>query len=101
MLGQNFPNHQNIKKMKILKYNIKKPEQLLNFGYYFNYRGLTRKERRTKMVVIGGGGLLPVRKYYAAIVNFGIRQYNKRMETYNLLCAQKRNHLIKSIYNNL
>lgn len=85
--------------MKILKYNIKKPERILNFNYYFNYRGLTRKERRTKMVVIGGGGLLPVRKYYALIVNLNILDYNKRMEKYNLLCAQKRNHLIKSIYN--
>ena len=83
--------------MKILKYNIKKPERLLNFDYYFNYRCLTRKERRTKMVVTGGGGLIPVRKYYMSIDNFRTRLYDDRMETYNLLCAQKRNHLIKQI----
>lgn len=86
--------------MKILKYNIKKPELSLNFDHYFNYRGLTRKERRTKMVLTSCD-LIPVRKYYMSIENFRFRQYNDRMETYNLLCAQKRNHLIKSIHNNL
>lgn len=82
--------------MKILKYNIKKPERSLNSDHYFNYRGLTRKERRTKYVVTVKG-IIPAREYYAAIVNFDIRLYNDRMETYNLLCAQKRNHLIKQI----
>lgn len=85
--------------MKILKYNIKKPERSLN-DYYFYYKSLTRKERRTKMVLTSCD-LIPIRKYYMSIDIFRVRQYNERMEKYNLLCAQKRNHLIKSIHNNL
>lgn len=82
--------------MKILKYNIKKPKLSSNFDHYFYYKGLTRKERRTKMVLTSVA-LIPVRKYYMSIENFRFRQYNESMEKYNSLCEKKRERLAERL----